>query len=51
MQGPTGPQGIKGDKEDIGPRWPQGPAGLPGTEFVSSYGIRYSMTDTQLNLP
>ena len=41
----------KGDKGDIGERGPQGPAGPPGTEFVSSYGIRYSMTDTQLNLP
>ena len=41
----------KGDKGDIGPRGPQGPAGPPGTEFVSSYGIRYSMTDTQINLP
>ncbi len=38
----------KGDKGDRGP---QGPAGPPGTEFVSSYGIRYSMIDTQLNLP
>ncbi len=37
----------KGDKGDRGP---QGPAGPPGTEFVSSYGIRYSMIDTQLNL-
>ena len=41
----------KGEKGDIGARGPQGPAGPPGTEFVSSYGIRYSMTDTQLNLP
>lgn len=41
----------KGDKGDSGERGPQGPAGPPGTEFVSSYGIRYSMTDTQLNLP
>ena len=38
-------------KGEIGERGPQGPAGPPGTEFVSSYGIRYSMTDTQLNLP
>lgn len=37
----------KGDKGDRGP---QGPAGPPGTEFVSSYGIRYSMINTQLNL-
>lgn len=41
----------KGEKGDTGERGPQGPAGPPGTEFVSSYGIRYSMTDTQLNLP
>lgn len=66
VQGPTGPQGVHGIQGvtgptgDIGPRGlsgeigergPQGPAGPPGTEFVSSYGIRYSMTDTQLNLP
>ena len=41
----------KGAKGDVGERGPQGPAGPPGTEFVSSYGIRYSMTDTQLTLP
>lgn len=41
----------KGEKGDTGDRGPQGPAGPPGTEFVSSYGIRYLMTDTQLNLP
>ena len=41
----------KGEKGDVGERGPQGPAGPPGTEFVSSYGIRYSMTDTQLTLP
>ncbi len=40
----------KGAKGDTGERGPQGPAGPPGTEFVSSYGIRYSMIDTQLNL-
>lgn len=40
----------KGEKGDIGERGPQGPAGPPGTEFVSSYGIRYSMTDTQIAL-
>lgn len=66
VQGPTGPQGVHGIQGvtgptgDIGPRGlsgeigergPQGSAGPPGTEFVSSYGIRYSMTDTQLNLP
>lgn len=42
---PRGEQGVEGK---IGP---QGPAGPPGTEFVSSYRIRYSMTDTQLILP
>lgn len=41
----------KGAKGDTGERGPQGPAGPPGTEFVSSYGIRYSMIDTQLSLP
>ena len=40
----------KGDKGDQGERGIQGPAGPPGTEFVSSYGIRYSMSDTQLTL-
>ena len=38
----------KGEKGDLGPVGPQGPM---GQSFVSSYGIRYSMTDTQLNLP
>ena len=37
----------KGDKGDTGERGPQGPA---GSEFVSSYGIRYSMSDTQISL-
>ena len=41
----------KGEKGDIGDRGPQGPAGPPGTEFISSYGIRYTMTETQLTLP
>ena len=41
----------KGEKGDQGERGVQGPAGPPGTEFVSSYGIRYSMVDTQLALP
>ena len=41
----------KGEKGETGERGPQGPAGPPGTEFVSAYGIRYSMTDTQINLP
>ncbi len=41
----------KGEKGDVGDRGPQGPAGPPGTEFVSSYGIRYSMSDMQLTLP
>ena len=38
----------KGEKGDLGPVGPQGPT---GQSFVSSYGIRYSMIDTQLNLP
>ena len=41
----------KSEKGNTGDRGPQGPAGPPGTEFVSSYGIRYSMTDTQFTLP
>ena len=41
----------KGEKGDVGEKGPQGPAGPPGKEFISSYGIRYSMSDTQLNLP
>ena len=41
----------KGEKGDTGDRGQQGPAGPPGTEFISSYGIRYSMIDTQLTLP
>ena len=41
------PNGEKGDTGDIGPIGPQGP---PGTGFISSYGIRYSMTDTQLSV-
>lgn len=35
------PKGEKGEK---------GEPGQAGKEFVSSYGIRYSMTDTQVNL-
>ena len=38
------PQGIQG------PRGIQGPAGPPGTNFVSAYGIRYAMMDTQITL-
>lgn len=41
----------KGEKGDVGEKGPQGPAGPPGKEFISSYGIRYSMSDTQINLP
>ncbi len=44
------PKGEKGEKGNTGPAGPQGPAGPPGTEFISSYGIRYSMTDTQFTL-
>lgn len=40
----------KGEKGATGERGPQGPAGPPGTEFVSSYGIRYSMSTTPLAL-
>lgn len=35
----------KGDKGEQGP---QGPA---GTSFISAYGMKYSMTETQINLP
>ena len=41
----------KGEKGDVGEKGPQGPAGPPGKEFIFSYGIRYSMSDTQINLP
>ena len=41
----------KGEKGDVGEKGPQGPAGPPGKEFISSYGIRYSMSDTQIDLP
>ena len=40
----------KGEKGATGERGPQGPAGPPGTEFVSSYGIRYSMSTTPIAL-
>lgn len=41
----------KGDKGDTGPKGDIGPAGPPGKDFTSSYGIRYSNTETQINLP
>lgn len=41
----------KGQKGDTGPKGDIGPAGPPGKEFTSSYGIRYSNTETQINLP
>lgn len=41
----------KGDKGDVGERGPAGPAGPPGTSYTPAYGIRYSMTETQMNLP
>ena len=44
FQIPKGEQGIQG------PRGIQGPAGPPGTNFVSAYGIRYAMMDTQITL-
>lgn len=37
----------KGEKGDAGAK---GDQGSPGTPFVSSYGLRYAMTDTQLAL-
>ena len=41
----------KGQKGDTGPKGDIGPAGPPGKDFTSSYGIRYSNTETQINLP
>lgn len=38
----------KGEKGATGERGPQGPARPLGTEFISSYGIRYSMFTTPL---
>ncbi len=38
----------RGEKGDIGP---QGPTGPVGTSFVSAYGMRYQMTNTQIALP
>ena len=38
----------KGDKGATGERGSQGPARPPGTEFIFSYGIRYSMSTTPL---
>ncbi len=38
----------RGEKGDIGPQGPTGPA---GTSFVSAYGMRYQMTNTQIALP
>ena len=46
-QGIQGPQGLTGPQGIEGPTGPQGPA---GKEFISAYGIRYSMTDTQISL-
>ncbi len=42
---PKGEKGDTGEKGDIGP---QGPT---GTSFVSAYGMRYQMTNTQIALP
>ena len=41
----------KGQKGDTGAKGDIGPAGPPGKDFTSSYGIRYSNTETQINLP
>ena len=38
----------KGEKGATVERGSQGPARPPGTEFISSYGIRYSMSTTPL---
>lgn len=41
------PKGAKGDTGEKGNPGEKGPA---GESFISAYGIRYSMTDTQLSL-
>ena len=46
-KGEQGPQGQQGEQGIIGP---QGPIGPPGPSNITAYGIRYSMSDAQLNL-
>ena len=47
QQGEQGPQGQQGEQGITGP---QGPIGPPGPSNITAYGIRYSMSDAQLNL-
>ena len=47
QQGEQGPQGQQGEQGITGP---QGPIGPPGPSNITAYGIRYSMSDDQLNL-
>ena len=46
-KGEQGPQGQQGKQGITGP---QGPIGPPGPSNITAYGIRYSMSDDQLNL-
>ena len=46
-KGEQGPQGQQGEQGITGP---QGPIGPPGPSNITAYGIRYSMSDAQLNL-
>ena len=46
-KGEQGPQGQQGEQGITGP---QGPIGPPGPSNITAYGIRYSMSDDQLNL-
>ena len=46
-KGEQGPQGQQGEQGITGP---QGPIGPPGPSNITAYGIRYSMSDVQLNL-
>ncbi len=46
-KGEQGPQGQQGEQGITGP---QGPIGPPGPSNITAYGIRYSMSEAQLNL-
>ena len=46
-KGEQGPQGQQGEQGITGQ---QGPIGPPGPSNITAYGIRYSMSDAQLNL-
>ena len=49
-QGQRGEQGPQGQQGEQGITGPQGPIGPPGPSNITAYGIRYSMSDAQLNL-